>query len=238
MNVLILGSDNRYQVVMEHLRKKHQVEWIKYPYGSLDNIEKYDMIILPMSGLKTINIDKKTIDKIKDDCIIYTGIIPQELKDKKVISFMEDSEIQLENNKITVEGIMDNIQDKPKETICILGYGHIGKMLYKKLKQDYEVILGVNKVPSNNEFFFFTSNPKHLKHNLTHSDLIINTVPKNIIPEDVAPLIKGYILDIASYPYGINQELVEKYHMNYYLYSQIPAKYDPERAGKILLKKF
>ncbi len=241
MHVLVLGSDERYRVIIEYLSNKYCVESIgfdEYKHGSLDNISKYDMIILPMNGLNTFKLNEYTIKKIRDDCIIYTGIKPMELDGKKVISFMDDDTINLENNKICVDGIMDNIKDKLKNNICILGYGCIGKMLYEKLKDKYNVVLGVNKVPTNNEDFFFTNNFQHLSYNLIHSDLIINTVPENIISEDIIPNISGYILDIASYPYGIDQELLKKYSINYYLYSSIPAKYDAKRAGKILLKKF
>ena len=45
------------------------------------------------------------------------------------------------------------------------------------------------------------------------------------------------ILDIASRPYGVSKEVVDKYNLDYYLYSGIPGKYDPKRAGEILLKK-
>ena len=241
MNILVLGCDERYRVVIDYLNKKNCVECIgfkEYKQGNLDDINKYDMIILPMNGLNTFKLNKTTINQIKDDCIIYTGIKPVELKDKQVISFIDDNDINLENNKITVDGIINNIKDKKMDNICILGYGCIGKLLYKELKEKYNVVLGVNKIPNNKEPFFFTNNHKALSYNLKHADLIINTVPQNIISEDIIPFIKGYVLDIASYPYGINQDLLKKYHLNYYLYSSIPAKHDPKRAGKILLKKF
>ena len=154
---------------------------------------------------------------------------------------MDDIEINTKNNQITVDGIMEYIKDIDKSSICILGYGCIGKMLYERLAKDYFVIVGVkDHMRFNNKsgIYFITSNKKHLKMNLENSSLIINTVPQNIITEDIVPNIKGHILDIASSPYGIDQKLVKKYHLDYYLYSSIPAKYDTERAGKVLLKKF
>ena len=46
-----------------------------------------------------------------------------------------------------------------------------------------------------------------------------------------------YILDIASYPYGINEEIIKKYKENikYNLYLGIPSKYAPKEASEILL---
>ena len=248
MNVLFLGKDQRYEVIIDYLNKTHNVECIGYDnqkIGSLEHIDKYDIIILPMYGIKNgmidnIQITESIINKIRDDCIIYTGLKPKELAYKKIISFMDDEKINDENNQITVEGIIDNIKDKDKSMICILGYGKIGKLLYDKLKSDYFVLVGVKKETDflSRGVCFETGNLDCLKRNLQSSTIIINTIPKNIITEDIASNIKGYILDIASSPYGIKQSLVSKYHLNYYLYSSIPAKYDPKRAGKLLLKKF
>lgn len=70
-------------------------------------------------------------------------------------------------------------------------------------------------------------------------DIAINTVPHNIIPEEgVSCEYVPYILDIASSPYGINQELAEKYKdkIEYNIYSGIPSKFAPKEASDILLK--
>ena len=47
---------------------------------------------------------------------------------------------------------------------------------------------------------------------------------------------KPYILDIASFPYGINDEIIKKYKGNYKLYLGIPSKFAPEKASDILLE--
>ena len=45
-----------------------------------------------------------------------------------------------------------------------------------------------------------------------------------------------YILDIASFPYGIDQELIKNYDIQYDLYLGIPSKFAPKEASDILLK--
>ena len=46
-------------------------------------------------------------------------------------------------------------------------------------------------------------------------DIVINTIPYNIIPEEaIVSNHLPYILDIASAPYGINQEIVKKHKNN------------------------
>ena len=72
---------------------------------------------------------------------------------------------------------------------------------------------------------------------INNSDLIINTVPQNIITYEMASDLKTPILDIASSPYCISKEIIDEFQLNYFNYSGIPGKYDPKRAGKILYKK-
>ncbi len=70
-------------------------------------------------------------------------------------------------------------------------------------------------------------------------DIVINTVPYNIIPEEAfSSEYVPYILDIASYPYGVNEEIIGKYKdkVDYKLYLGIPSKYAPKEASEILLK--
>ena len=70
-------------------------------------------------------------------------------------------------------------------------------------------------------------------------DIVINTIPYNIIPEEaISCEYVPYILDIASSPYGINKEILEKYEdkIEYNIYSGIPSKFAPKEASDILLK--
>lgn len=70
-------------------------------------------------------------------------------------------------------------------------------------------------------------------------DIVINTIPYNVIPEEaVSADYVPYILDIASFPYGIDSKVIEKYKdkVKYNLYLGIPSKYAPKEASEILLK--
>ena len=246
MKILFIGYDARYKIVIDTLKIKNDVYTLGYEdidnvgVGNLNNINEYDIIVLPMSGIKNgsasnIKVDSSIFDNYNG--IIYTGI-KKGLRGN-VESFLDDKEICFENTMITVDGIMDRIKDIDKVIICILGYGNIGSKLYDRLVSDYKVIVGVKDKEVgcvNNSFS--TSNKKDLEYYLTSSDLIINTVPINIIDEDILNKITGYFLDIASYPYGINEKDRDKYNFKYDLYSSIPSKYAPLKAGKVLLKKF
>jgi len=244
MKILFFGKDNRYDILIDNLKNKYDIYGLGYGYrkdikiGDISNINKYDIIVLPMSGFKNNKVDVFTLpsnffDNFKG--IIYTGL-KGNLKGN-VISFLSDSDIVLENTKITVDGIIDKISNINIKNVCILGYGNIGSILYDKIKDKYNVYVGVNR-NVNIKNSFKTDNYEDMKKIFSNSDIIINTVPSHIIPDSILQEIKCYFLDVASYPYAINKEDINNYSFKYELYSQIPSKYDPKRAGKILLKKF
>lgn len=237
IHILILGQDPRFSILYEELRKKYEVD-----ISNNINIDilKYNIIILPMKGITDDNVIE-LLKGSKEDVIIYTGLKNNlENLNRKVISFFDDNKIKEENDNLTVAGIIDYIKDIKHDKICLLGYGHIGKKLFQLLKEKIWSIGIIEKRDKQElgSIAFYTTDKKIMEEKLSESDLIINTVPNNIITEEVCNNLKTPILDIASKPYGISREIVDKYHLNYYLYSGIPGKYDPIRAGKILLKKF
>ena len=245
MKILFLGYDARYEVLINLLSNKYEIDSIGYNNSNISisdikNINDYSIIVLPMSGIKNNYASNVLIpDNLLDN---YTGLIytgnTKGLKGN-VESFLSDKEIVQNNTIITVDGIMDRISSIDKVIICILGYGNIGSMLYDRLKDNYKVIVGVKEDEVGIvKDSFSTSNKKDLEYYLKSSDLIINTVPSHIIDEDILNSITGYFLDIASFPYGVDETKITNYKFKYDLYSSIPSKYAPIKAGKILLKKF
>ena len=245
MKILFLGYDARYEVLISILSNKYEIDSIGYNNSNISvsdikSINDYSIIVLPMSGIKNNYASNVLIpDNLLDN---YTGLIytgnTKGLKGN-VESFLSDKEIVYNNTIITVDGIMDRISSIDKVIICILGYGNIGSMLYDRLKDNYKVIVGVKEDEVGIvKDSFSTSNKKDLEYYLKSSDLMINTVPSHIIYEDILGSINCYFLDIASYPYGVDKTKITNYKFKYDLYSSIPSKYAPIKAGKILLKKF
>lgn len=236
IQILIWGQDPRFKVLETELKIKHDVDLS----NDLNvDIKKYDMIILPMKGVN----DKEKIELLKnsrEDVIIYTGLKNNlEKLNRNIVSFLDDGEIKEANNNITVDGIIDYVKKNKSDKICLLGYGNIGKKIYQRL-QDKIVGVGIIKLLDKIELgdiAFYTSDYMKMIQALNNSDLVINTVPENIITDQIAEFLDTKILDIASSPYGVSKKVVDKYNLDYYLYSGIPGKYDPNKAGKILLKK-
>ena len=118
MKILFLGNDKRYDILLDILKEKYDVYAIDYEYrndikkGDISSLNVYDIIVLPMSGIKdnkvgNIRIDKSIFDSYRG--IIYTGI-KKNLRGN-IISFLDDEDIVLENTLITVDGIIDRIKE-------------------------------------------------------------------------------------------------------------------------------
>lgn len=113
-------------------------------------------------------------------------------------------------------------------------------MRLKKLgSKVYVISRPKNQIFSDNIENYYPLSSQNIIEVFNDCNTIINTIPFNIIPEEALILEnKPYILDIASFPYGVNEELVKKYKdkINYKLYLGIPSKFAPKEASEILLK--
>ena len=67
-------------------------------------------------------------------------------------------------------------------------------------------------------------------------DIVFNTIPDRIINIGFEKNSNEYpiIIDVASSPYGIGEEMAKKYNLNYHIESSIPSRYAPKAAGIVL----
>lgn len=76
---------------------------------------------------------------LSNDTLFFTGLKTEKLKElipsSQLISFLDYPEVEKINNELTVLGTLARIQDLKKDSVCILGYGTLGKQLYLKLKE-------------------------------------------------------------------------------------------------------
>lgn len=261
MKILVLGGDKRYISLMNDLEEN--IDCIGFTNINLNqnihnlsmdevDISTYDIVILPILGItenleintlhENIKIEKDFFECCKKDCVFYTGIINDTMKeifqDKNLISFLSDKKVNQANDVLTLEGIVADIKGKDITNVTILGFGNLGSKL-ASIFSEYHVKIGTNDYELARVFpnkFFLTTNKEKMRVNFKESDLVINTVPNPILFEDLLKESDTYILDIASFPYGISKEISKNYP-NYKLYSSIPSKYAPDKAGLVLSKK-
>ncbi len=189
---------------------------------------------------------------ISEKSVILGGMINENTKKSlykkgiKYFDYFDYPSFQIKNALLSAEGALYFAKHHYKKSIygsnaAILGFGRIGKILALSLKaQGADVCVCARKsedIAWSNMLGFDSLNlyePK-FKDNFKSKkyDMIFNTVPCNILNEDFVKVLPRdtLIIDIASYPYGIDKSLVEKYNLNYHIESGIPGRYAPQSAG-------
>lgn len=204
-----------------------------------------------------IKLPDNLLTETKENALIFSGIPTEnltkmlEIANRKCIYLMKDKEVIKQNAIPTVEGIIADIINNTEKTIkdsnvLIFGYGNIGTLLTTYLKmlgsnitvaikeEKDKTILDKKQIKN-----FYSNNELELIKEIKNTDIIINTVPETVINDNQIKHINknAYVLDIASHPYGINQEVLDEYFIKNKLYLGIPGKVAPITSGKILTKK-
>lgn len=209
--------------------------------------KKIDFIVLPIKGLDKDelfeNLVKENIDK---QYFVYNITdYMRTIKNKYNLKFIElknDSFFNLANSIATSEAVLKyGIEILPivlkNANILILGYGNSAKALVDDFEHfSNKLLVAVRKEEVRKEL----SNKKidninliELKNYIEDYDLIINTIPSLIIDEELLHYISpaSYILDIASYPGGVDYKKAKEYGINAFLLPSLPMKFSPKTSG-------
>lgn len=260
MKALVFDGDIRYTQVITFLRKLgYEVDMFSSTEGI--DLSIYSVIVLPILGItmEDLTKDNLTIDFLnnaKENVILFSGIKTDiltkmlEYSKKECIYFMDDEQIARQNAIPTVEGIIADLIINTDITIndsnvMVLGYGKIGKPLVKVLDNlGANIYTGIieeadKKNLDKNNFKNFYTNTQEINDYVSIMDMIVNTVPKQILTKENLQSMKKnvYILDIASKPYGIIPNELEMLGIKHKIYSAIPSSVAPNTAGKILVRK-
>lgn len=266
MNILFLGGDKRYKYMMKELSEDETVCQIGFDILDTNihekNIEdidlsEFDVILFPINGISDnlevksekgmIHLPEEIFKDLNEDTLVFTGLKTKKLLElipsTQIISFLDDEEVESINNELTVDGTIDDIRDRKNDSVCILGYGKLGKELYLRLTgagiKTFVISRPKELIYKDKVKNYYPLNSQNITEVFKVSDIVINTIPYNIIPEEaISGEYVPYILDIASFPYGIDQNIIEKYKnkVKYNLYLGIPSKFAPKEASDILLK--
>lgn len=196
-------------------------------------------------------IIKKVLEELKNKVII-AGAVKQEIKDIacknniKIVDLMEDEELTILNIIPTVEGAIQVAMENTETTIynsncLVLGYGRIGKLLSKYLKD-----LGANvSCTARREkdlawckvYGYKAIDLNDLDKNLNNCDIIFNTVPSLILDDKKLKLLKvqkTLIIELASSPGGIDLKKAEEYNIKVIKALGLPGTVAPLTAAKYI----
>ena len=214
-----------------------------------------DGIILnsPFSN-KELSVDKSLVFLCNKTLI--AGAIKPEIREKaiennvKIIDLMDNERLTILNVIPTVEGAIctaiENTEFTLHDSDClVLGYGRIGKLLSKTLRN-----LGANvSTEARNEKDLAWINLYGYKEislynldedlNKNKYDVIFNTIPTLILDDKKLKIIKEknkdtIIIELASNPGGIDFKKAEEYNLKVIKALGVPGKVAPFTAAKYI----
>lgn len=222
-----------------------------------------DALILPVGGTtgsgevmttfsnEVVVIEEESIRKTPETCVIYTGISNEYLNNiekntrRKVVRIFDRDDIAIYNSIPTVEGtIMMAIQHTDftihGSKVMVIGLGRTGMSVARAFHGlGAKVSVGVHRSEHLARVIemgldgFYTDT---LDIAVQDADIIINTVPKQIITSKVISKMQSHalIIDLASKPGGTDFRYAEKRGIKAILALSLPGLVAPKTAGGIL----
>ena len=183
---------------------------------------------------------------------IFVGNMHQELKEElhrkhnQVIDFMKKEEFAILNAiptaEATIEIILKNTKKILQNSNCfIMGFGRIGKVLAYRLKGlSAKVTCMITREVEKAwaiAYGYEAISIENLQKNCTklkQYDIIINTIPKIILKEELKEIKKEtLVIDLASKPYGIDRKIAEQEKLNFIEALGLPRKISTNNISKV-----
>ena len=231
----------------------------------ISEIKQSNIVALPLPASKNeklVNVKDtdiefgELINYTTEGTLILGGSIPNSFynlaPNSRLIDYYQNESFQISNALLSAEGAIYYAMNKLNGSIynsrvAILGFGRIGKILSYLLKaQGAKISIFARKEIDRAWGSLIGFDVIKIVDNVIDKsiekqfdfDIVFNTIPNHIIDEDFIRLLppKTMIIDLASYPFGIDIALVDKYKLNYYLETGIPGRYAPHSAGEIIGK--
>ena len=161
----------------------------------------------------------------------------------KLCRVLEDETYLLENAALTSEGAVFAAMEESRFSLmgarCLVaGYGRIGKELTRRLRAlDALVTVAARRPESRSEAGEGSVSIEEIPRVIGEMDLIFNTVPAPVIGWEALCCVRpgALLIELASPPYGIDQEAANALGLRCRLESGLPGRYCPLSAAKALL---
>ena len=254
MLIFINHDDIRSLELMEELIRRgyyvsDQFKDMKYAdviYLGLKGIDNKNRL---STGQETICISEETFNELKENVLVYTLVENKILRDYaykgklKYCALLNDEDFIKKNSILTAEGLISYLIKHRRfplyeSRVLILGYGYCAKPIaeyLKVMKAKVSVAVRNHKYQQEiEELDYCYEDISEL--NLANYDVIINTVPSLVVKQEGLDQVKKdvMIVDIASYPYGIDHHYAMSQGLNSIILPSIPCKYAYGYAGRII----
>lgn len=188
---------------------------------------------------KTIDIEELAINK--EEKMFIAGSINENVYGqlsksyKSVIDIMKREELIILNTIATAEGAVKIAIESTEKilqgsNVLILGFGRVGKVVANKFsKMDCNVTCAARKtedlawIQANG---YKKMNINEMNESISNFDIIINTVPKVIVNQNILEMMKKgvLIIDLASNPGGIDRTAAQRLNIKLNWALALPRK--------------
>lgn len=198
-------------------------------------------------GRNNVNLED-FVDALKGKYLIAGNIGIKEQLDSKNIQFtdlLKREEFSVLNTIATAEGTIQIAMEETQRTIhgsnvLVMGFGRIGKVLSKMLDGiGAKVYCEARKNEDISWIKAYGYNPIHLNdlnEHLGKFDVIINTIPFQILDSERLNLVKNevVIVDLASNPGGVDRKAAREKGLKVIWALSLPAKVAPLTSAEFI----
>ncbi len=188
------------------------------------------------------------VKALKGKYLIAGNIGIKEELDANEIQFtdlLKREEFSVLNTIATAEGTIQIAMEETQRTVhgsnvLVMGFGRIGKVLAKMLDGiGAKVYCEARKNEDISWIKAYGYNPIHLNDlndNLNKFDIIINTIPFQILDEERLNLVKkeSIIIDLASNPGGVDRRAAREKNLKVIWALSLPAKVAPLTSAEFI----
>lgn len=275
--IAIIGGDARYLPLIHALNERDYIDIVILGFDkveqsytavkqtTLDRLQIDDLsaVVLPITGIDengkietmfsthTIQLTEDWFLNLPNDCIVFTGIANQLLKDycKKaglqLIELMSRDDVAIYNSIPTAEGtIMLAIQNTDitihHSNVFVFGFGRVGETTansFHGLGANITVVSRDRKELARAfERGYETLLLDNVNDQVTNCDILINTIPHPVIGEEILQYLnnQALIIDLASKPGGVDFEYAKARAIEAIHALGLPGMVAPKTAGVII----
>lgn len=216
-------SDKRIEYACKALEKSG--------YQKCENENKCDFVVLGVNPNK---------NEISYPVPVFAGNINAD----NIFDYTKEECFALENAYLTAESALALAVSESAESLinakCLIaGYGRIGNALHKYLSA-FTSDITVCARSAHSKSLAYSKNAKVIDFEdlKTQSDFdfIFNTVPHPVFNEKELSSLKkdALLIDLASFPGGVDKHVARAYGIRLIAARGLPAKFSPKTAGEIV----
>lgn len=255
--LLILGGDERscelYFILREVLDvditgfdRKENIDTVRLD-KALSNIWNWKYIVLPVPHQQNGYIKmpfsehlvnaEKCLHSFAIDQTVFLGATGKEPETgARVVNILKDAKYGEENAYLTAVAARGLLAlkygtDARNKDVLVLGYGKIAKNICRMMKNDGADVCAAarrEEVLRQIEADGYSAMNIYRLENTADFDIVFNTVPSRVLGKQELKGMRALIIDLASYPYGVDFDAAENAHLEL----SLPGEYLPAEEAK------